>query len=1146
MPNNRIPQLLGRGLILLSVLLTILTLNQSYATVFAQSTENDLIEQKVRWWAESPFSAGPHRQSQPDNDAPVQPAMQDLPPWTGMAVQVWIENNWEIYLYGVTSPRLTNNPAADTLPRLNIGGTELAFVSDRDGNDEIYRMNVGGSAQTRLTFDAAIDTMPYWSPDSHDLVFVSDRTGNAEIFRMEADGQDAYPLTNSPEPDVQPAWSPNGLWIAWVRRSGLDGVLWVMNADGSQPHPITVPIRFAAHPVWSPDSSRIAFDADFDQDGFSQLAVINADGSGLQLVQIDGAGPLTDYWMGSWNLEGYALFFSRLYWLVEEDHLVLSGASIGRACAPPVQHCTFWSAPTGFLLHPDMQSLDILAPQSSVHPLPVYSRQSGFFVHLSARDRGPSGLQRWNLQYRDAGDPNWNDSRIWVLPFDAPDRSYVEASEYVTGAPLGRCYFRSSAIDYANNREPWPSSDEGHASTLVYNWFLSGRLTDARGIPRQLVPVTIEPSPYEEEVKTDYDGAFTVHLRSATEHLLQGSIHLPQRGDQVRADYQLPHDNLLQDGDFEAVGGPAHWQLNGSAIITQNTTLAHSGASVAVLGQLCAHACFQPLPEGHIADIRQADFFSDPHGNLHIIGSRNTSLFHQMYSQSMGWQPYTVLSNQIDDHTADLGFGADGALHLVWAAQDFSNPYGYLYYTRRSPSGEWTTPVLIGRGGQPRLAVDGAGRVHLLSFCPHFSGCQERSELYYWLFTPGQGWSPKQIVVETDSIYTYQIVAHGNQVDVVWSGSAPEAGFQMVAHLNRNAQGKWSMFTVVDSGGTGADGGSYRYGTLALRSDSRGHLHLAWQTPYSSEVMYTTRAPGGPWSAPQVFGLLGDSNPYNLAGLFIDQRDQLHLLGYSVYLQQLYRQTKGQDRNWSTILTEPYDFSAERPITSLHMANNDVEYATSFDYSRSQLQLLHRSSVTEATVSRLQQVVTIPPDLHRPTLAFMHEIVGSSSADRNFAVTISDSLTTTAVYSSATDTAWRLGWADLTPWLGETITVTFGFTQPAGVPYVQARVDQVSIGSWRTPVVESVTPARVPAGVSATLIITGDNFIETPAIRLGDTLLTDVRWIDDRRIEAVAPATLDAGVYNLWVTNPDGSSTAEIGAVRVGEQAYLPMLSGAR
>jgi hypothetical protein len=131
-------------------------------------------------------------------------------------------------------------------------------------------------------------------------------------------------------------------------------------------------------------------------------------------------------------------------------------------------------------------------------------------------------------------------------------------------------------------------------------------------------------------------------------------------------------------------------------------------------------------------------------------------------------------------------------------------------------------------------------------------------------------------------------------------------------------------------------------------------------------------------------------------------------------------------------------------------------------------------------------------------------------------------------------------------WLGETITVTFGLTQAAGAPYVQARVDQVSIGSWRTPVVEAVTPGQIPFGVGATLIITGDNFIDTPTIRLGDTSLIDVHRLDDRRIEAVAPPTLDAGLYDLWVTNPDGSSAAEIGAVRVGEQAYLPMLSGAR
>ena len=44
------------------------------------------------------------------------------------------------------------------------GGTQIAFMSDRDGNGEIYVMNADGSGQTNLTNNPAYDDEPAWSP----------------------------------------------------------------------------------------------------------------------------------------------------------------------------------------------------------------------------------------------------------------------------------------------------------------------------------------------------------------------------------------------------------------------------------------------------------------------------------------------------------------------------------------------------------------------------------------------------------------------------------------------------------------------------------------------------------------------------------------------------------------------------------------------------------------------------------------------------------------------------------------------------------------------------------------------------------------------------------------------------------------------
>ena len=103
-------------------------------------------------------------------------------------------------------------------PAWSPDGRKLAFVSERDGNSEIYVMNVDGSAQENLTEQPASDSHPSWSRDGRRIVFVSRRDGNAEIYVMNADGSGLRNLTRTPSADRDPAWSPDGRAIAFVQR----------------------------------------------------------------------------------------------------------------------------------------------------------------------------------------------------------------------------------------------------------------------------------------------------------------------------------------------------------------------------------------------------------------------------------------------------------------------------------------------------------------------------------------------------------------------------------------------------------------------------------------------------------------------------------------------------------------------------------------------------------------------------------------------------------------------------------------------------------------------------------------------------------------------------------------------------------------
>jgi hypothetical protein len=150
----------------------------------------------------------------------------------------------------------SNSPTSVAADRI-IG--KIAFVSDRDGNFEIYSMDADGGGQTRLTEEAGEDYSPAWSPDGQRIAFVSTRDGNAEIYVMNADGSGQTRLTNSTAGDLAPAWTRDGLQIGFVTNRDGNDEIYLMNADGGNQTNLT------NHPAdddafsFSPDGLTIAF-----------------------------------------------------------------------------------------------------------------------------------------------------------------------------------------------------------------------------------------------------------------------------------------------------------------------------------------------------------------------------------------------------------------------------------------------------------------------------------------------------------------------------------------------------------------------------------------------------------------------------------------------------------------------------------------------------------------------------------------------------------------------------------------------------------------------------------------------------------------------------------------------------------------------
>jgi tricorn protease-like protein len=134
---------------------------------------------------------------------------------------------------------LISSTRADTFAELSPTGKNIAFVSDRGGEGEIWVADPDGSNAVQLTTLAKGIGTPRWSPNAQTIAFNSNVEGQQEIYVVPASGGKPRRLTFQPGTDIIPSFSSNGLWLYFASNRTGRFQIWKIPASGGEAAQIT-------------------------------------------------------------------------------------------------------------------------------------------------------------------------------------------------------------------------------------------------------------------------------------------------------------------------------------------------------------------------------------------------------------------------------------------------------------------------------------------------------------------------------------------------------------------------------------------------------------------------------------------------------------------------------------------------------------------------------------------------------------------------------------------------------------------------------------------------------------------------------------------------------------------------------------------
>jgi len=179
--------------------------------------------------------------------------------------------------------QITSEPGYDAEATVSPQGDRMVFTSTRDGDLDIYTMNLDGSDVVRLTDELGYDGGPFFSPDGSEIVFRAShptepddqedylellardliRPGVLNLYVMDADGSNRRLVLENGAANFAPFFFPDGERILFVSNmddpKGRNFELYMIHKNGTGLKRVTFNESFDGFPMFSPDGKYLVF-----------------------------------------------------------------------------------------------------------------------------------------------------------------------------------------------------------------------------------------------------------------------------------------------------------------------------------------------------------------------------------------------------------------------------------------------------------------------------------------------------------------------------------------------------------------------------------------------------------------------------------------------------------------------------------------------------------------------------------------------------------------------------------------------------------------------------------------------------------------------------------------------------------------------